>query len=73
MKTFQIITLFALVAASMAFAPNQAPQSKFCESVPRKVGRFEIDGTPCQRVVAGRLLTSSNRDLEDTHFALLFS
>jgi hypothetical protein len=26
MKTFQIVTLFALVAASMAFAPNQLPQ-----------------------------------------------
>jgi hypothetical protein len=26
MKTFQIVTLFALVAASMAFAPNQTPQ-----------------------------------------------
>jgi len=26
MKTFQLITLFALFAASMAFAPNQAPQ-----------------------------------------------
>ena len=25
MKTFQIISLFALVAAAMAFAPNQAP------------------------------------------------
>lgn len=24
MKTFQIITLFALIAASMAFSPNQA-------------------------------------------------
>eukprot|EP00568_Trieres_chinensis_P012769 CAMPEP_0183290926 /NCGR_PEP_ID=MMETSP0160_2-20130417/495_1 /TAXON_ID=2839 ORGANISM="Odontella Sinensis, Strain Grunow 1884" /NCGR_SAMPLE_ID=MMETSP0160_2 /ASSEMBLY_ACC=CAM_ASM_000250 /LENGTH=111 /DNA_ID=CAMNT_0025451641 /DNA_START=101 /DNA_END=436 /DNA_ORIENTATION=- len=26
MKTFQIVALFALVAAAMAFAPNQAPQ-----------------------------------------------
>mmetsp|Transcript_135172 Transcript_135172/g.201032 ORF Transcript_135172/g.201032 Transcript_135172/m.201032 type:complete len:110 (-) Transcript_135172:142-471(-) len=26
MKTFQLVTLFALVAASMAFAPNSAPQ-----------------------------------------------
>uniref|UniRef100_A0A7S4KBL9 Uncharacterized protein n=1 Tax=Odontella aurita TaxID=265563 RepID=A0A7S4KBL9_9STRA len=26
MKTFQLVTLFALVAAAMAFAPNQAPQ-----------------------------------------------
>ena len=29
MKTFQLITLFVLIATSMAFAPNQAPQSKF--------------------------------------------
>jgi len=26
MKTFQFLTLFALVATSMAFAPNQTPQ-----------------------------------------------
>eukprot|EP00535_Pseudo-nitzschia_heimii_P005706 CAMPEP_0197188968 /NCGR_PEP_ID=MMETSP1423-20130617/18882_1 /TAXON_ID=476441 /ORGANISM="Pseudo-nitzschia heimii, Strain UNC1101" /LENGTH=110 /DNA_ID=CAMNT_0042640967 /DNA_START=42 /DNA_END=374 /DNA_ORIENTATION=+ len=26
MKTFQIVTLFALVAASMAFTPNQLPE-----------------------------------------------
>ena len=26
MKTFQIVTLFCLIAASMAFAPNKAPQ-----------------------------------------------
>eukprot|EP00529_Nitzschia_sp_RCC80_P034294 CAMPEP_0113482052 /NCGR_PEP_ID=MMETSP0014_2-20120614/22722_1 /TAXON_ID=2857 /ORGANISM="Nitzschia sp." /LENGTH=109 /DNA_ID=CAMNT_0000375561 /DNA_START=95 /DNA_END=424 /DNA_ORIENTATION=- /assembly_acc=CAM_ASM_000159 len=26
MKTFQIVTLFALIATSMAFAPNQTPQ-----------------------------------------------
>ena len=29
MKTFQIISLFALVAAAMAFAPNQTPTGKF--------------------------------------------
>jgi hypothetical protein len=28
MKTFQLITLFALIATSMAFAPNQSPQCK---------------------------------------------
>ncbi|KAL7545611.1 hypothetical protein ACHAWF_008964 [Thalassiosira exigua] len=34
MKTFQIVTLFCLVAASMAFAPNKAPQvaQRFAES-----------------------------------------
>ncbi|KAL7437526.1 hypothetical protein ACHAXH_004930 [Discostella pseudostelligera] len=26
MKSFQIVTLFCLIAASMAFAPNKAPQ-----------------------------------------------
>merc|ERR1719428_1677164 len=26
MKTFQLVTLFALIAAAMAFAPNQVPQ-----------------------------------------------
>jgi hypothetical protein len=26
MKSFQLVTLFALFAAAMAFAPNQAPQ-----------------------------------------------
>eukprot|EP00538_Stauroneis_constricta_P001430 CAMPEP_0119560044 /NCGR_PEP_ID=MMETSP1352-20130426/13865_1 /TAXON_ID=265584 /ORGANISM="Stauroneis constricta, Strain CCMP1120" /LENGTH=110 /DNA_ID=CAMNT_0007607911 /DNA_START=63 /DNA_END=395 /DNA_ORIENTATION=+ len=26
MKTFQIVTLFAMIAASMAFAPSQTPQ-----------------------------------------------
>nr|AAO43193.1 photosystem II reaction center M protein precursor [Phaeodactylum tricornutum] len=26
MKSFQLLTLFALIAASLAFAPNQAPQ-----------------------------------------------
>jgi hypothetical protein len=29
MKTFQIVTLFALIATSMAFAPNQTPQGTF--------------------------------------------
>lgn len=29
MKTFQIVTLFCLIAASMAFAPNKAPQGEF--------------------------------------------
>ena len=29
MKTFQVITLLALVAASMAFSPNQIPQSEY--------------------------------------------
>ena len=29
MKTFQIVTLLALVAASMAFSPNQVSQGKF--------------------------------------------
>jgi len=33
MKTFQLITLFALFAASMAFAPNQAPQSKLSDVI----------------------------------------
>ena len=28
MKTFQIVTLFALIAASMAFSPNQLPQGE---------------------------------------------
>ena len=28
MKTFQLIISFALIAASMAFAPNQSPQCK---------------------------------------------
>jgi hypothetical protein len=28
MKSFQIVTLFALIAASMAFAPNQVPQGE---------------------------------------------
>jgi hypothetical protein len=28
MKTFQFVTLFALIAAAMAFAPNQVPQGK---------------------------------------------
>ena len=34
MKTFQIVTLFCLIAASMAFAPNKAPQvaQRFAES-----------------------------------------
>jgi hypothetical protein len=26
MKSFQLVTLFALFATAMAFAPNQAPQ-----------------------------------------------
>ena len=30
MKTFQIVTLFALIAASMAFAPSQIPQGEIC-------------------------------------------
>ena len=29
MKTFQLVSLFALVAAAMAFVPNQAPKGKF--------------------------------------------
>ena len=29
MKSFQIVTLFALVASAMAFSPNQLPQGKF--------------------------------------------
>jgi hypothetical protein len=28
MKNFQIVTLFALIAAAMAFAPNQVPQGE---------------------------------------------
>mmetsp|Transcript_33858 Transcript_33858/g.72205 ORF Transcript_33858/g.72205 Transcript_33858/m.72205 type:complete len:113 (+) Transcript_33858:100-438(+) len=33
MKTFQIVTLFCLIAASMAFAPNKAPVAqRFAES-----------------------------------------
>ena len=28
MKTFQIVTLFALIAAAMAFAPNSVPQGE---------------------------------------------
>jgi hypothetical protein len=28
MKTFQIATLFALIASAMAFAPNQTPQGE---------------------------------------------
>ena len=32
MKTFQIVTLFALVAASMAFSPNQAGKFKLRRS-----------------------------------------
>lgn len=29
MKTFQLVTLFALIASSMAFAPSQVPQGTF--------------------------------------------
>ena len=29
MKTFQIVTLFALIATSMAFSPAQVPQGEF--------------------------------------------
>ena len=29
MKTFQIVTLFALVAAAMAFAPNSVNQGEY--------------------------------------------
>ena len=32
MKTFQIVTLFALIAASMAFAPNQVSQGEISEA-----------------------------------------
>jgi photosystem II PsbM protein len=34
MKSFQIFTLFAMIAATMAFAPNKAPQvaQRFAES-----------------------------------------
>jgi hypothetical protein len=28
MKSFQLVTLFALFAAAMAFAPNQAPKGE---------------------------------------------
>jgi hypothetical protein len=28
MKSFQLVTLFALIAASMAFSPNQVPSSE---------------------------------------------
>jgi hypothetical protein len=28
MKTFQFVTLFALIAAATAFAPNQVPQGE---------------------------------------------
>lgn len=28
MKSFQLVTLFALFATAMAFVPNQAPQRK---------------------------------------------
>lgn len=30
MKSFQIVTLFALVASAMAFSPNQLPQGRIC-------------------------------------------
>ncbi len=33
MKTFQLVTLFALIAAAMAFAPNQAPKGEFLRTV----------------------------------------
>jgi hypothetical protein len=29
MKSFQLVTLFALFATAMAFAPNQAPQREY--------------------------------------------
>ena len=32
MKTFQIVTLFALIAAAMAFAPNSAPKGESLKS-----------------------------------------
>jgi len=28
MKTFQIVSFFALLASALAFAPNQVPQGK---------------------------------------------
>jgi hypothetical protein len=30
MKSFQIVTLFALFASAMAFSPNQLPQGTSC-------------------------------------------
>ena len=32
MKTFQILSFFALIAASMAFAPNQVSQGECCQA-----------------------------------------
>jgi len=31
MKSFQILTLLALIATAMAFAPNVTPKSKYSE------------------------------------------
>lgn len=29
MKSFQVLSLFAMIAAAMAFAPNKAPQGEY--------------------------------------------
>ena len=58
MKTFQLIISFALIAASMAFAPNQSPQCKSsrCQSV-----RKELREKPsCSGVVTRRLVAVYN-------------
>jgi hypothetical protein len=39
MKTFQIVTLFAMIAASMAFAPNAPKGEYFSACLPRKMAK----------------------------------
>jgi hypothetical protein len=44
MKSFQIVTLLALVASAMAFSPNQLPQGRFyfCRYVDVTTGSFIV-------------------------------
>ena len=40
MKTFQLVSLFALVATAMAFVPNQAPKGKRFQKIHQLDQRF---------------------------------
>ena len=48
MKTFQIVTLFAMIAASMAFAPN-APKGEYFMPVLRR----KMEKTVLHKIVIG--------------------
>jgi photosystem II PsbM protein len=58
MKTFQIVTLFALLASAMAFAPNQVPQGESDVSTKEEIRCYQdLCSNEGRRTIAESSLT----------------